>query len=205
MIRGNAPDIVGLSEVTPDWSKALEKLLPEYKYSIAEPSYGGIAIFSRFPIKKGIVKHFGLNPRVEAIVSCKTDNTMTQPGSRDDVFVVCFHPNVPMTPAQLELRNRELDEVAQEVASIKMPVLVFGDINCTPFSCYFQKFLNDSRLLDTETGFGIQPTWNALMPAPILPIDHCFSSEDFITQKRCLTSRTGSDHIPVLVEVIRNE
>ena len=202
VIRQNAPDVFELSEVTPDWIDALKKSLPEYKYLIAEPQYGGIAMFSRFPIQEGLVKHYGLNPRIEAVVRCNSSGGTENCAS--DVLIICAHPCVPMTPEELRLRNGELDEIAKTVASTNMPSVVCGDMNCTPFSSYFQRFEKNSGLLDTEQGFGVQPTWNAFMPLPVIPIDHCFASAAFKTRERYLTERTGADHFPVFVELVRN-
>ncbi|MFX6880663.1 endonuclease/exonuclease/phosphatase family protein, partial [Acinetobacter baumannii] len=90
------------------------------------------------------------------------------------------HPKIPTRTALLRERNEELKEIAHDAKSSKLPIIVFGDMNCTSFSCYFTDFMQDGGLIDTEQGFGVQPSWNALLLTPILPIDHCFTSPQFV-------------------------
>ena len=50
----------------------------------------------------------------------------------------------------------------------KREVVVMGDFNTTPWSGRFRKFLQDSNLRNSLGGFGLQPTWHAALPSPLM-------------------------------------
>jgi len=192
-IRENDPDIVGVSEVTQGWINALRAALPDYPYVIADPHYGGVALFSRFPLVDGQIKHFGkiMRPRIQ---------TNVQVGDQE-ITLIFMHTVTPVKNAGLSFRNRELVQIAQDARAGSNPVIVAGDMNCSPWSSYFSDFVGDANLHDTEQGFGPQCSWNAWYPVPFIPIDHCFISDHFVTLQRHVCSRTGSDHLPVYVQL----
>jgi len=193
VIRDNNADLVGLSEVTQGWLQTLKSSLTEYPYSVADPRFGGVAVFSKYPLTDVQVLHFGKihRPRIE----CKIDV------NGQNVALIFVHTVTPVKRAGLKFRNRELREIAKDAHSFTAPVIVAGDINCSPWSSYFGDFLQDASLRDTEQGFGIQPSWNAWSPIAFIPIDHCFTSEKIVTLDRRVGQRFGSDHLPVFIKM----
>jgi endonuclease/exonuclease/phosphatase (EEP) superfamily protein YafD len=192
-IRENNPDIVGVSEVTQGWINALRAALPDYPFVIADPHYGGVALFSRFPLIDPQVKHFGkiMRPRIQSQVKI----------GDQEITIIFVHTVTPVKKAGLSFRNRELMQIAEDVRACSNPVIVAGDLNCSPWSSYFSDFIHNAGLHDTEQGFGAQCSWNAWYPVPFIPIDHCLISNDFVTLQRHVGSRTGSDHLPVYVQI----
>lgn len=88
----------------------------------------------------------------------------------------------------------------------KREVVVIGDFNTTPWSGRFRKFLKDSNLRNSLRGFGLQPTWHAALPSPLMiAIDHCLHSKSITTINRATGSNIGSDHLPLFVELARGE
>lgn len=185
------PDIIGLSEITKSWADVLESKLTKYPYRVVTSRRGGVSLFSKFPLSKSEVKYFGQieRPRVVAQVDVN--------GQKLDV--VFIHPVTPMKSRFL--RNKELAVVASEAKSFKNPGIVFGDMNTTPWSGSFDKLLRDGGLLDSERGFGYQPTWNAKMRVSLLPIDHLLFTPQLSVRERRVLGRVGSDHLPVLVRL----
>ncbi len=54
----------------------------------------------------------------------------------------------------------------------------------------------------SHSGFGLQPTWLAGLPLPLMiSIDHCLHSQSILTFYRSLGLDIGSDHLPLLVKV----
>lgn len=187
-------DIVGISEATSTWLTYLKKCLPEYPYVIAEDRFGGIAVFSKRPLADARIKYYSTirRPRVQARFSI---------GDRK-VTLLFIHPVTPFHG--VDLRNGEFDEVAEDAVKVNEagePLIIAGDFNCTPWSAYFDKLARDARVEDTEKGYGVQPTWNAHWKVPIFPIDHCLASADFVTVRRIIGGKIGSDHLPVLTEL----
>jgi len=65
---------------------------------------------------------------------------------------------------------------------------------------FFSEFVDDSGLRDSSRGFGVQPSWPAMMPLFYTPIDHCLVSENVVIHGRQTGPDLGSDHLPVVVE-----
>jgi len=191
-IRNVQPDIVGLSEITGSWLQELNVGLTEFPYRVAEPNHGGICILSRLPLRDRRVEFYGTikRPRIFARVEVQ-DRLVT---------IVFAHPVIPI--GHPETRNGELAELARETSSDPNPTILAGDLNCTPWSYYFSKLKADGRLHDSEAGFGFQPSWCAFWPCTIFPIDHCLMTATIVTVSRRLGPRIGSDHLPVITELV---
>lgn len=190
-IKSTDPDIVGVTEITGGWAKVLKAELSDYPYQVVEPRYGGVSLFSKFPVLNSEVKFFGplKRPRIHASIGLNG-----QP-----VDVVFVHPVTPNKNRLL--RDKELAVITEEVKASKNPAVVFGDFNTTPFSYVFQRMLQDGGLVDSETGYGYQPTWNAKLPVATFPIDHVLVTSQFVTLERKVLESVGSDHLPVFVEL----
>jgi endonuclease/exonuclease/phosphatase (EEP) superfamily protein YafD len=93
--------------------------------------------------------------------------------------------------------------LAQEArqAGSKGPVILFGDLNCSPWSYFFDKLLTEGDLSDSEQGFGAQASWCAWLIVPPIPIDHCLVSKNISVEARETLPEVGSDHLPVLVKL----
>ncbi|MFA6210715.1 MAG: endonuclease/exonuclease/phosphatase family protein [Candidatus Obscuribacterales bacterium] len=187
------PDVIGFSEVTPIWVTALKAGLANYPYMVADTTGGGIAIFSRIPLESKEIRFFSRLKRPRAIVKIKL--------ASGHFTMIMAHPFIPMK--EWPLRNDEFSIYAKEAveASSSGPVVLAGDLNCTPWSSYFTKLLTDSKLVDTEQGFGPQPSWSTFHKVAMLPIDHCLVSKDIKTVRRYTGAEVGSDHLPVVVEL----
>ena len=113
--------------------------------------------------------------------------------------IIFAHPVIPKD--KFLIRNGELSEIAIRAGSTKNGVVVFGDLNCSPWSYYFGKLLEVGRLSDTETGFGFHPTWTTQWYFPWVPIDHCLANKDLFAIERSVGPPIGSDHLPVFVKL----
>jgi endonuclease/exonuclease/phosphatase (EEP) superfamily protein YafD len=193
-IEQEDPDIVGISELTKGWWQILQPKVKKYPYQVVEASFGGICLLSKFPIKDGRVEHFGeiKRPRIVAHVLVKDKW----------VKMIFAHPIIPMR--RIGVRDAELAAIALDASSSQEPVIVAGDLNCTPFSYFFYKLQRDGKLLDSEKGFGYQPSWSTFHLLPLFCIDHCLFSSEFSTVKRYNGPNVGSDHLPVITELSLN-
>ncbi len=188
------PDVLALAEVTPAWGARLEALRGDYPYSsvLARPGGSGLALFSRLPLEgaEGLDIDASTHPVMRARVVLP----------RSSLSLLLLHPPTPMRPAKFRHRANQF-EMADGLLGAGPRVLV-GDLNATPWSPYFKELLARTRLRDAREGAGLVTTWPASMP-PLLriPIDHCLVSEEVRVRAVRAGPRTGSDHLPLVVEL----
>ncbi len=80
--------------------------------------------------------------------------------------------------------------------------MVVGDFNAARWSHGFRALLDRSGMVDSERGFGFQPTFPAGLPYPLrIPIDHLLHGEGLAVTDRVLGPALGSDHLPLVVDL----
>lgn len=190
MLVSEKPNIIMLSEVTVAWKRRLDGLLSEYPYRMAETKYGGVAIYSKLPLKDTKVFYVGTihRPGIHATVEW----------NGRDIELLNVHT---ATPFKFAWRNEELNDMAERADDAGEMLVLGGDLNCSPWSSYFEKLLVKGRLQDTEQGFGAWPTWSTHYLLPLIPIDHCLTRGFRCTERKVL-GKIGSDHLPVLVRLV---
>lgn len=192
-IRQEKPDFFLLLEVTPGWIGALEELKEEYPYYRESPkrSPGGIAFYSRVP---------AANLDLRYVVGMPTVVAHLAPPS-GPYTVIGVHPSSPKSAQTFARRNRELARLAELAVLERGPLVVMGDLNCTSWSPDFQDLVEETGLVDSRLGFGVQATWPGL-PLPLrIPIDHCLVSRDVAVKGRRVGPEVGSDHRGIVMDL----
>jgi len=188
LIEKENADVVGISELTNEtWSKLGPKL-KSYPYQVVQPSYGGIGLFSKFPIKDGKLEHFGAMRRPRVVAHLKIQDRY--------INVVFAHPIIPMR--RIGFRDAEFLQLAKDINATDEPAILAGDLNCTPWSYKFYELMKNTNLKDSEKGFGYQPSWSTFHWMPLFCIDHLLSSREITAVKRYSGPYVGSDHLPVI-------
>ncbi len=198
-VNNQAPDIVSLLEVTPQFLPQFQAGLTNYQLVIAEPrtsSHGTAWFVSRqpsYPIQVKAAELIHLPPTSDRPL---LQISITYAGKPIDLL--CFHAIRPRSGTTVDYQRVEFEALAKW--SQQRQAIVVGDFNSTPWYSSFRKMLHQSRLLNSQKGFGLQPTWHGNLP-PILriPIDHCLHSPSLVTVRRTTGSHIGSDHLPLLV------
>lgn len=195
-IREEDPDLLMALEVDGPWLADLRAALPDHRYVLAEPRSDnfGIAILSRLPLDSPAVVWIG-GAVVPSVVA------RLRLGGRS-LTVVGIHTLSPGGSHKAGLRNGQLAELARYVGDQPGSVLVLGDLNCTPWSPYFDTLLREGGLEDGGKGWGVQATWPALWSPLRIPIDHCLHSGGVRVVDRYLGRACGSDHLPLVVDLI---
>jgi len=194
LISTENPDILVLEEITSKWVEALGTLPDEYPHHLVRPRTDnfGIALYSRFPLSHSAIESIG-GAGVPSILT-----TATLPDG--PVQLIATHPLPPFGGEYSRLRNDQLEQLPSHVHR-DQPTLLIGDLNTTPWSYTFRQLLNETGLLNSMKGFGIQPTW----PMPNLlfgiPLDHVLHSSHLQVLDRRIGPPVGSDHSPVIVEL----
>jgi endonuclease/exonuclease/phosphatase (EEP) superfamily protein YafD len=197
LLEREQPDVAFLQETTEAWAAALQRLQSTFPFSVAVPRRDGFGmmLLSRRPIEHAEVVRIGpiAVPSIQARIRL---------GERA-VTVIGTHPFAPTGGPRALLRRQQLAALAQRTAGMGGPVVILADLNTTPWSPLFRDLLQHGRLRDTRAGFGVQASWPSPLPAWMrIPIDHCLVSEEFAVRQRRIGPKVGSDHRPVIVDLV---
>ena len=192
-IRQEKPDILVLEEVTESLMQAMAGLTNTLPYWVASPREDnfGIALFSKYPLIVKNILYLGEAGVPSILASVKLDGRILE--------ILATHPLPPISSEYASLRNEQLDRVADCIKG-RSPFLLLGDLNMTPWSPYFQRFIRQSGLHDSARGFGYQPSWPTHLSFFGISIDHCLYSEEIGIENRKIGSRVGSDHFPLIID-----
>ena len=193
LLDTEAPDLVMLQEVSPDWLVALDELRADYPYSYAEAREGnfGIALFSRVPLRS--VSHFDSPPfgYPTIVASLDIDGQV--------LHFIGTHPMIPVSGDFYDARNEQLAGVAQLLGKQAEPKILVGDLNLSQWDVNYIGLEQQGGVRNARKGFGILPTWPVFMPFAMIPIDHVLVSETISVTGFYSGPRIGSDHLPLIV------
>ena len=198
-VRRELPDVLVLLEVTPEWVPAVRELAAQYPHQWinAGNHATGIAMMSREQpssaatidlARRGVPAYLLTFERAGAALS-----------------VLGTHLNWPLGRRASEVRNSQLDAIAQLAQARAHPLVVIGDLNITPFSPLFTKTLRDGGLQRCVPGAGLTPTWPARVVPLYIQIDHCLASAGVRAWNFSVGDYLGSDHYPISVQVAVEE
>ena len=193
LLDTEAPDLVMLQEVSPDWLVALDELRANYPYSYAEAREGnfGIALFSRVPLRS--VSHFDSPPfgYPTIVASLDIDGQV--------LHFIGTHPMIPVSGTFYDARNEQLAGVARLLGKQAEPKILVGDLNLSQWDINYKLLEQQGGVRNARKGFGILPTWPVFLPFAMIPIDHVLVSETISVTGFYSGPRIGSDHLPLVV------
>ncbi|WOO43019.1 endonuclease/exonuclease/phosphatase family protein [Rubellicoccus peritrichatus] len=187
------PDILVLQEINAKWVRDLEQFKVAYPNSKVKPRSDnfGIGLFSKLPIVESEIAYIGDAEVPSILATVETEHGAIQ--------IIATHPPPPAGAAYSQWRNNQLEELANYIPQ-NQPVILIGDLNTTPWNYYFKQLLNQSKLIDSSQGRGVQATWPSKSPLLLIPLDHFLHSPDiFVTDKK-IGGSAGSDHYSIIVD-----
>ena len=199
LVADRKPDILALLEVNERWLEALAGLHRHYPHRIERPQNDnfGIALFSRFPFEDlhfRRLNHDGIYMVVGRFSFGSTPITLA-----------VAHPVPPAGPAYSALRNEQLDQLSEILRSFRdSEIILLGDLNTSPWSPVYRRFEQSAGLHNCARGFGLLPTWPTGFRPLMIPLDHCLLSSGLRAVSLEAGPEVGSDHLPVLVEIVPN-
>jgi endonuclease/exonuclease/phosphatase (EEP) superfamily protein YafD len=195
LIEKEQPDLVAIVETNHDWLQALKAIQPILPYALFSPQAEsfGIALYSKFPLEA--IDVAAPNEFKDFHVLAEVNIA----GKR--VTAIALHPPPPKGTALTQIRNQELENIADVVRSLQTPVIALGDLNTTLWSPFYQKFINQTHLHNGRQGFGILPTWPSIVPPLYIPIDHCLVSSNVQVIRTRTGQFIGSDHLPIVTDL----
>ncbi|NJL61558.1 MAG: endonuclease/exonuclease/phosphatase family protein [Methylacidiphilales bacterium] len=203
VVKEQKPDVALFIEVD---KNAVEQLNTKLKdilpYSFRSPG-GGLALFTRQPFR---------DAKGDKLNGDATNLLATLEINNKPIQLIGTHPTIPIKPSTFHRRNRQLTALSSYVSTLKVPVIVFGDFNLTPWSPYYREFVQKSGLHNASLGYGILPSWprsathvrypNWLIPLMNIPIDHCFVTKEFRIAGIRTSSHANSDHAPLITDLV---
>jgi endonuclease/exonuclease/phosphatase (EEP) superfamily protein YafD len=194
LIADENPDLIGLVEVDQRWLDAIAPALSAYpgRIEAPRPDNFGVALYVRGEVAGSVAELATPVPTLVAAVRLA-----------DTPFdVILTHPLPPMSATALEQQRAQLDTIAAHVRTTDRPVMVMGDFNATPWSRPFLRFERGSGLCDTRSGFGVQASFPSSSRFLRIPIDHVLVSCSIGVRERRVGHDVGSDHLPVIVDLV---
>jgi endonuclease/exonuclease/phosphatase (EEP) superfamily protein YafD len=191
------PDVVLLTEPGAWWQTQLAPLARERPYTVLQPQEDtwGMLLYSRFPL---------VDPRVRFLV--EPDIPSITAGLRlpsgDQVQCYGVHPR-PRPGDDTGDRDTELTLIAREIRKQRRPAILAGDLNDVAWSRTSRRLREAAALRDPRVGRGLFATFNAKLPPGFRwPLDHVFVADDFALCALERPGDVGSDHFPLLVDVL---
>ena len=196
LIANEQPDIAIFQEVISGWSPALTALKSDFPYHIKSEKQE-MEVYSKFPL---------LDP--ETILYGTYRGAIAADlliGDRKVKFVATHaYPQLYWGKGGWEIRNKQLRDL-KEYARRQQPIIIMGDLNISMWSPYYRSTIEGSGLRNARQGLGILPTHSIVAPqfaALSAPIDHCLVSSDIQVKDFRLGPAIGSDHLPIIAELL---
>ncbi|SMO62152.1 endonuclease/exonuclease/phosphatase family protein [Solitalea koreensis] len=228
LIRDERPDIISFQEFYTKLrgiyniidSLKKEGLIYYYFEEINRNKYqaGGIAIFSRYPIKnKGILPFFDnkrtyntciftdinvkgktirvFNTHLQSISFQPIDYEYIKKIKDLETDPILTRRIARMLKRAFEKRSYQARLIASEVEQSPYPILVCGDFNDTPISYAFTTVSKNLHSAFTAKGCGFGRTYNGSFPN--FQIDYILYSKEFEVKNYYIIKKKISDHYPI--------
>jgi endonuclease/exonuclease/phosphatase (EEP) superfamily protein YafD len=198
LIRQHQPDVLATLETDAWWEAQLD-VLDEYPHRLAHPldNRYGMHIYSRLPLLRGTVSFL-----VEDDVPSMGIEVQPKNAARVKIHILHPRPPAPGENYHSTERDVELLVLAQHLQGSTSPLIVSGDLNDVAWSRTTRLFRRVSGLLDIRVGRGMFNTFHAEFPVFRWPLDHIFVSGHFKVKRIERLPYIGSDHFPVLAQLV---
>ena len=193
-IENARADLVLLVEVRPNHIVALQNTIHGYAQHFAWPDEDnfGVALYTNLQVETVEIQDFDGTCTPTLIAR------LTLEGHQ--LSLIGMHPYPPKSKEQARRRDHQFATIAPYAAALSGEVLLAGDLNATSWSHSFQELIRTSGLLDSQKGFGLQPSWRANFLPLAIPIDHVLHTPGVCIVNRRLGSPTNSDHRPIILD-----
>ena len=197
-IRTVDPDLVLLHEASRPWEVAIESA--DLDYEIVRARSDDL-IFGTLVLVRGegitAVSHGFAAAAARAVALEYTPH-----GWETALSVLGTHPLAPTDQDRADLRDAQIGFAGEWASEQAGAFIVVGDFNATPWSWPFRRLMSAADLENSQTGFGLQPTFRSTTNLLLrIPIDHLVHSPALEVTGRQLGPALGSDHFPLVVDL----
>jgi endonuclease/exonuclease/phosphatase (EEP) superfamily protein YafD len=193
LIDNLKPDVIFVIEANNDWLNNMSLYLnPKYPYYIKSPREDdyGVALFSRHPFS-GNTAYFTENmiPFIDIIFN------------EIPLRFIGFHGIPPTNHKNFNSRNKQMKQIANLAKNEKLPLIVMGDFDDTPWTYNFLSFLKKSGLKVANEKWGFLKTWPTFFYPLSVQIDNALIKN--IPHGYLQTHEDiGSDHYPISFQIL---
>ena len=210
------PDIIQLQEVTLQTRtqlKSLESFFP-YNSGLNKPlnPFSSI-IFSKYPLKNtkiidyhtvitNVILENGDFTLIGAHISPPLDEFL------GEIYMDMFFTyskakrTQKLSEANLGIAIDHMEFIKILVDKIDKNLIVIGDLNMSPVSKRFNKFLKDTNLYTSISYKNLTSTWPTFLPKFLgIQIDHVLFSKHFKVIRKKANNNQISDHRPLIVDL----
>ncbi len=221
IIKREKPDIAFLQEITRNHiRKSFPKLKAEYPYQTSDDLKGyRAAILSKYPIEFKENLHLAGHSEVQQRAIIKINQQLIVVYNIQTISpwirLRKILPFLTIPVYEFSQRTAEIKDLIKRLKKETLPVIVAGDFNLSEQSqdyYYLRQVLTDSWKV-SGIGFGL--TWPAgwrldfLIPNstwkldyPLFRIDYIWYSNHWFSQSAEVLPTTGSDHLPLVAELV---
>lgn len=143
-----------------------------HKSSLPRAENKGPFIYSQFPLKGSRLVEVGADKVPITITTAFFETGW--------VNLVGFQAPLPDSAENFDKRNTIFEAVSKVVTELKGPVIVCANLNATPYSGAYHKFLSDSKLKSLRDNLSVKTNWYC-GPADVLlnrfPVDNIFVND----------------------------
>jgi endonuclease/exonuclease/phosphatase (EEP) superfamily protein YafD len=189
------PDMLVLFETGAAFARAARALDDRFVLlaaSLREDNFGIMVLSRSARATATLVRHAGTDTPSVHIDPC--------PGASASARIVATHPPPPLGKLLYRHRSAQLAEIAEQARDRPGELVVLGDMNVTPWSPDYHRFVTEAGLRLLHAGPLPPSTW-APGPLPLalgLPIDLVSASPGVRLLQQHRGPRLGSDHAAVI-------
>lgn len=216
VIRESGADLIAIQELSDEQAEAIKKeLIQEYPHQAVYPGgFAGKALLSKVPILDSKQLHFHeVRPDLKTVINI----------AGNDLTLIIAHPPPPKPHWRgLKFDNQtwqQITALAEEAVNQK-PAVLLGDFNMADwwgeYSYLRSKGLKDAFQVAGRKGGHTLPTrvgpWKRMLAInrllsrltlyPLLRVDYIWYTEPLHCLDSWVGEDTGSDHLPVLANLI---
>lgn len=201
-LQTSPADIVFLSETNKNYENILKKIYKNYPYQATciKNVKCELAILSKLKFDSVNIS-FGDLPNSRGELPPHITVNFYRYGRR--VTIIGTRIIYPVTPAFARLQERQLRQIAKVVRSQDDAVILIGDFNTTQWSGVFKRFEKLSNLRRVPNG--LRGTWPTSFWPLRIAIDHTFVGGRISSARQILGPDLGSDHLPIVTDVVISE
>jgi endonuclease/exonuclease/phosphatase (EEP) superfamily protein YafD len=193
-IRKYNPDVVVLEELVDPMMSKINSALEKYPYRVytLRPDAWGIGVFSKYRLRN-------IEPNLANLPASFAMSADILIGTRS-LTLVGVHTIPQLSLWAVNMDEKLIKRLTDFNSKHTSDAIMIGDFNATPWSEFFRQLTATGRFVDSEQGFGWQPSWVGFLPLSI-PIDHCLYTPDCRVLSRRIGDVIGSDHLPVFLRL----
>lgn len=196
-LREQNADIVVAQETNQRWADALEagmegwRLLPT---DTVRSDNFGLVVLVRSNVVVDEVEVFDR--------SSQPAIALTVAAGEEALMVYAVHTLPPVSSANVDVANEQLDLAAEVLADHDGPRVLIGDLNTTRWGASYRRIDPELELRNAADGFGLRGSWPSLLWfTGMIGIDHILVSPDVRVDDWEVGPNLGSDHRPVVADL----